>query len=109
MAQAHEVWCGAHKDLLSILVVNVNTERNRPALERGIDDGTMKVNVTMKVNSKLVLRTNVNVYNNECKWDYETRTTKWDYRKKMVLRDYMTRLVPLTGLFTLAELVTLTG
>jgi hypothetical protein len=109
MAQAHEVWCGAHKDLLIILVVNVNTERNRPTLERGIDNGTMKVNVTMKVNGKLVLRTNVNVYNNECKWYYETRTTKWDYRKKMVLRDYMTRLVPLTGIFTLAGLVTLTG
>jgi hypothetical protein len=71
MAQAHEAWCGARRALLSILVVNVNTQRNRPALERGIDDGTTKVNVTMKVNGKLVLRTNVNVYNNECKWDYE--------------------------------------
>ena len=38
-------------------MVNVNTSRNIPALERGIDDGTTKVNVTMKVNGKLVLRT----------------------------------------------------
>lgn len=101
MAQAHEVWCGARPALLTILVVN--TQGNRPALERGIDDGTTKVN------GKMVLRTHVTVYNNECEWDYETGTTKWDYRKKMVLRDYTTVLVPLTGLFTLAGLVPLTG